>query len=127
VRKYLILLGLLAPGCAGTQDVSSDTSLSTAVSRQILLTQYRRHWKDPDSIKDATIGNAYSCPRHGALGGGATCICIETNARNALGGYTGLKKQVVVIRGVDIDHIKEWDFDDRCQGLEPFPQLNGKR
>jgi hypothetical protein len=44
-----------------------EVKLNTAIIKQNLLAQRNTLWKDPDSIRDARIGEPYACPRHGGF------------------------------------------------------------
>jgi hypothetical protein len=128
MRRTLLGLSLLfLTGCASNQGTEMQAqALTTQEIKQNLIAHRSELWKDPGSIRDASIGQAYSCPRHGGFSGlSTTCICIELNAKNSMGGYTGLQKKVAVYRGATVDVIKDWDFDDRCDAMEPFPEFNG--
>ena len=45
----------------------------------------------PASIRDARISLPYSCL------GWTACVCVEANAKNSFGGYTGLQQNVAVL------------------------------
>ena len=123
----VLVLAAMCGGCAGAQvSANVPAALSTQAIKDDLLRQRSTLWKDPDSIRDAHIGEAYACPRHGDFSGSpTTCICIESNAKNSMGGFTGLVKKVVLYRGTTVYYIKDQDFDDRCEALVPFPEFNG--
>lgn len=54
-----------------------------------------------------------------------TCICVETNGKNSFGGYTGMQKRIAVYRASTLISYEDWDFGDRCDDMQPFPELNG--
>jgi len=113
-------------GCAGGADMHGAAALSTPTIKQDLLTHRNEVWKDSSSIRGARIGQAYSCQQRGDFSGTPmTCICIESNAKNSFGGYTGMQKRVAVYRGSTMVSYQDWDFGDLCDGMEPFPELNG--
>jgi len=117
----------LLAGCATQGD--TPIALSQAEARVALVAEKARLWKDPASIQDAKIGQPYSC-----IGGlyhlatpPDTCVCVEVNAKNSFGGYTGLKPSVVMFsRGKIVDTMEPRLLQDRCEGFTPFPELNGK-
>jgi hypothetical protein len=124
--KYLglLFLGAALAGCAGVTRPSEDPpGIDTTTLRNMVLADKGRIWKDAGSIRTASAGPAYSCPRR--FGAGATCICIEVNAKNSFGGYTGVQKNAVAYQKGGFDAITAWDFDDACSALQPFSELNG--
>ena len=55
------------------------------------------------------------------------CVCVELNARNSFGGYTGLKKTEIMLNGnrlVDVlPATREMTYP--CGPMTPLPELNG--
>jgi hypothetical protein len=123
----IVFFGFIAAflvGCAGITSPSNEPpAVDTTTMKQSVLADKARIWKDADSIRDASAGPAYACPRR--FGAGATCICVEVNAKNSFGGYTGLQKNAVAYRNGVFDAITASDFDDACTAIQPFPELNG--
>jgi hypothetical protein len=95
--------------------------LGFAEAKGAILASRSKIWKDPESIREASIGQPFTCINTVVL----TCVCIEANARNSFGGYTGLQKSVVEIGPPPRPASREMTFGDKCDGLEPFPELNG--
>lgn len=136
----IVLLSLA--GCASQpqlSDASGEASLSpkpavsTDDAKKVVMADRGRIWKDPYSIRDAKIGEAYVCRRDmlntsfADLSKPATCICIEANAKNSFGGYTGSKRTIV--RFLEAGKIETLDgealnFDKECTNLKPFPELS---
>lgn len=83
----------------------------------------RRNFKDPDSIRDTSIGQVFACHD------GTSCVCMETNARNGFGGLTGLQRRIYVFRDGSFAHARETDpfrgGGERCEGLFPWPEFDG--
>lgn len=125
-------LGLF--GCSSSAprtvpDDAASVAISLAEAKAIVLQNRSRRWKDPESIRDAKIGQPYICRAGGIipLSGPRTCVCIEDNAKNALGGYTGLSRTILMLAGGQIvDAGEPRESIDRCYGLVPFPEMNGK-
>jgi hypothetical protein len=46
-------------------------------------------------IRDATIGEPHACNVDLGLGPG-WCVCLELNAKNSYGGYTGIKRTLII-------------------------------
>lgn len=143
------LFGLMTASCAGSaptgepvgglftpQDIpATKPVIPTAEARKIVLTERARLWKDPESIRDAKIGESYACKDIQLVRGGrsinapASCICVELNARNSYGGYTGLKRSIAVFpESGEIIALEGGTagFEERCQQLKSFPELNGR-
>lgn len=82
----LMLVGCLA-GCAGAaKDVGPPPDV-----RAFVLANMARLFKDPDSIRDLAVGSAW---REEPWGWRA---CVQGNARNSYGGYTGLQIYTLTI------------------------------
>lgn len=108
---------------------------SAAEARKRVIGAKAQLWKDPYSIRDAKAGETYSCTdtviRPGGIIGEdpASCMCIELNAKNSYGGYTGIRRTIAVFQ--DSGGISSKDggikgFEQYCTGLMPFPELNGQ-
>jgi hypothetical protein len=115
----LIIAASLCAGCA-SQQTAATPPISVQEARALVLAERTRTWKDPDSIRDAMISAPYQCL------GWTACVCVEANAKNSMGGYTGLKKTVANISGRTIVNFRDAGFTDRCDPMEPFPELNGR-
>lgn len=75
-------------GCATRSDVPQNAP-SQSQLRSWIVEQKGRIFIDPDSVRDADIGQPYL----NFLGNPA--VCFGANARNRLGGYTGYRHQIV--------------------------------
>lgn len=106
--------------------------ISLAEAKRIILAERGRLWRDPDSIKDARIGQPYLChaaqitKERGLHDAPASCVCVELNARNAYGGYVGLKGSTVSFPEYG-NPSAEGIAGDHCRNFTPFPELNGRR
>lgn len=113
-----LLLGLAA--CAtGPEPAAPD-------HKAVILANKARIWKDPDSIKNASI--ATSLRWHGM--GSRWFACVELNAKNSFGAYTGLKRSVVMILNDNsTPEIRDTVIGDDCAERPhvPFPELEGGR
>jgi hypothetical protein len=125
--RPIVLVGFLATcvaGCTATGQQPPALQaplLSIAEAKAIIFAGRTAHWKDPDSIRDARIGEPYACM--GALleEPPTACVCVEANAKNSFGGYTGLKQNIAFLKGRTV-----MDFRSPRR-LVPFPELNGKK
>lgn len=81
-------------------DQPSKDDLEPVVKRYLATTL-----KDPDSVKQFQIvsGPTYITWYQGLLGGGGHeggwLVCYDYNAKNSYGGYTGVKRDGIVVRG----------------------------
>jgi hypothetical protein len=139
IRTAAGLLGavaVLAAGCANqVQDAGAPGAaapaagfMSMAEAKAIILAGKSRYWKDPGSIQDARIGPVQSC--HGGLAHVVAlpnqCVCVEANARNGLGGYTGAHQSVFLFADrTVVDVLDKPRSQDVCEPAQPFPELNG--
>lgn len=121
----MVLTALFTAGCASGPSGAPDEPLMTlAAAKQIIANERTRLWLDPGSIRDAKIGQPYSCP---VAWPAQSCVCVEANARNRMGGYVGLKRNIAFIRGGKVLDMKEPRLAlDRCEGLVPFPEIHGR-
>ena len=98
-------------------------TITQAEAKRALLANRSRLFKDPGSIRDAKVSQPFTC-----LTGSGNCICIEANARNSFGGYTGI--QLVgfqLLGGGKVEPIGQMYARDKTCGrtLSPFPEFNG--
>jgi hypothetical protein len=136
-RGAAILLPLLAAGCMtdrGPQPAEIvASSLSRADAGRLILAQRARLWKDPPSIREAKLTDPVICPANDLASlpaaSGSTCACVEVNAKNSYGGYTGLHRTVVIFPqsgelAASDAGIK--GFATICDAnMAPFPEMNG--
>lgn len=117
-----IILAIWLTGCVATGDAPILTGEQT---RAAVVTGKGRAWKDPDSLRDASIGEPYACM--GAWQS-ATCVCVEANARNSFGGYAGVKPYMVTLVNGAVNDVREAHTTDiltKCNRMTPFPELTG--
>jgi hypothetical protein len=89
--RYLSLAAILAASIGISVSAVADDS-SASIKQQILA-QKNRIWKDADSIRDAAISSEV----HWCLWW--SCVCIEANAKNSYGGYTGIERTAIMFNG----------------------------
>lgn len=135
---WLVPVGLMyvaaaLAGCAGGNEARTAAAappiLSQAEAKSAVLTSRSRVWRDPESIRDAAIGQPYTCSGGLAHVGNMpnACVCVEANARNAMGGYVGLRPSLVMFAGRQVvDVMPPRPYVDRCGPMTPFPELNGR-
>ena len=86
----LCLFGTLA-GCQ-TSGQPAPTAILDAVPRnyrQVIADDIRNTFADPYSIRDASISQPI--PRPDLIFGNPHTVCVRMNAKNRMGGYTGMR------------------------------------
>jgi len=124
MRAILIISTVLLAGCATTEQGPPGLTLDDA--KAIVVSSRAVYWKDPESIRDAAIGQPYSCTGglvHVARPPSA-CVCVMANAKNLFGGYTGLKPSVVLIAGGSVIDVISPRSQDECKRRSNNPSLN---
>jgi hypothetical protein len=92
-----------------------------------LLAERNRIWKEPESIRDARIGEPYWCPRGQDPVPTKTCICVEANGKNSYGGFTGVHLTGFAFRNAnDFEVIGKMGPYATCGRLTPWPEMNGR-
>lgn len=127
-----LLCASLLSGCAGqgpTETASAPAAVTLEDAKAALMGA-RITWKDPESIRDARIGQPYSSGcwghAHHWVQQIDACICIATNAKNSFGGYTGLKNQIALLRGRAVLELIDARSQDQCSNMVPWPEFDGK-
>lgn len=119
----LCATALLGSALAACGTVGSGVEAQPPDAKAIILANKTSLWKDPDSIKDASI--ATSLRRHM---GHMWFACIRLNAKNSFGGYVGSKTYIVLIYDSGKPPgLRDIAVGDDCheRTFEPFPQLQG--
>lgn len=89
--------------------------------KTMVLAYKGQFWKDPDSIKSASITTP-------VRRSGMWQLCVRANAKNAFGGYTGEKDNLIgYFDGHRPPEVLASDAQEPCAILphEPFPELEG--
>ena len=112
------LLALLA---GGQTDQLAAADIPPPDARALILAHKGRLWKDPDSIKSASLAS----PRRHL--GFMWHVCVRANAKNAFGGYTGEKDMLIGLYDDGrLPDVVMSDADGYCNyPHEPFPELEG--
>lgn len=112
---------------------STKPLLTTDEAKAAVLANRSKVFKDPDSIKEAKIASAMACTIDQVNGPQwskvpSSCVCVELNAKNSYGGYTGVKRSVIAFPEVgepDVLDTGTNGADRYCTDLRPFPELDG--
>src|SRR4051794_23525830 len=90
----------------------SDAAFSASAqdnAKRAILANKSRMFKDPDSIRDASIGAVAACPS-----GNGDCVCVELNARNSTGGMAGLQTVGIRINGSAAEAFGQMADTSKC-------------
>lgn len=118
------LMGVAAlslTGCMSTGSIE-DAGLPPENYRHTVAQHLRVNLFDPHSVQDAAI----SLPRvHSSLSGPKWNVCFRGNAKNRLGGYTGLRETLFVFEQGRIIASDSTYGSTTCAGaqFQPFPEL----
>ena len=109
---------LALTGCAATYrldsrpiEIGPGAKPSPAATESAVRGYLSRALKDPDSLKqfqilgDPTIARWHQGLLNGDRWEAAWMVCFEYNAKNSFGGYVGLKRDRVMLRGDSPDHV----------------------
>lgn len=116
MRLWIALLALPLAAC---QTSEASAPVAPPDAKAAILTNRGAIWKDPDSIKAASI----SAPRRHL--GFMWHVCVRSNARGGFGGYMGEKDMLI---GLYDDgrppSVLMADATGYCEfPHEPFPEL----
>lgn len=97
----IAVAGSLA-GCASTQqEIAGGSDLISkhipANYRAATATYIRETWKDPYSIRDASISEPFIGVQ-GFVWGERPLVCVKMNAKNSFGAYIGVKPSVIYFK-----------------------------
>jgi hypothetical protein len=118
----ILAFGLFQAGCATTPPQASEPP--PANYREIIARHVRESFLDPYSIRDASIAP----PKPGQLSRSDAIaveqgyiVCFRANAKNRVGGYTGMKTTAFLVRGgaVVTSHTGDDHYEVRtsCGGV----------
>lgn len=126
LRLFGVFATLVLAGCAATTE-TTQAIMGSDDLKQIVLSGRTRAWKDPDSIRDARISRPFAC--HGGLAHVVAppnvCVCVEANAKNSFGGYTGVSRSTWMFADRVVVDVVPPRSQDQCDPMMPFPELNG--
>jgi hypothetical protein len=115
--KRAVFATFLVAGCATSPQQNPMTWSEAA---RIVLSNKGSLFKDPESVRDAALGQPYLS----ALGGNR--VCIRANAKNSFGGYTGVRDELLLIANGTVSTLGTATPADPCGTFIPLPELNGR-
>lgn len=103
MKKLSVVVAFLLAGCATnvTSDLVAAADAGPMPNSQEFITQMlSRTLVDPDSVKALSVGEATKCGKRTASYQPVYgwCITYQYNAKNRMGGYTGLSSHEVMVR-----------------------------
>ena len=117
-----LIASIALAGCQ-TNEATTAAAPTPPDARAIILATKSTLWRDPDSIKNASI----SAPRRSTGILPMWHVCVRANAKNGFGGYTGEKDMLIGI--YDDGRLPSplmADATGYCEyPHEPFPELEG--
>lgn len=81
----------------------------------------KRYFVHADSLRAVKIGEPFSGKLHGR---GGSIVCVETDAKNTAGSYTGPKRTAFLVKD---EKVIESDYDTsvcKDQQLAAWPEMN---
>lgn len=118
-----LALAAALPGCKTTEQGAPGAPPLPANYRQMVVDQVRKTFFDPYSIRDASISTPISGT---SLMGQVQTVCVLANAKNRMGGYTGIKATAFVFRDGAITTSDSQYAPMICSDAvyEPFPEID---
>lgn len=129
MKKPLTAACLLAlAGCLEVQPVPSSavTVAPPSNPRGAALAYARQTFFDPYTVRDASISRPFVIPYGFSGTEQVWVVCIRANAKNRMGGYTGLQNTLIAFDGNSVDARRSGDDPgNACRSgvFEPFPEL----
>jgi hypothetical protein len=127
---------LMLASCLDPQTVPlSEINAPPPIGYRATAIEYvKTTFVDPYSVRDASISQPF--PIRGGLTGQTTVwyVCIKANAKNRMGGYTGLSETPLVFEGNTINKSNSEVIREYIPGstlckpakYEPFPEIEMK-
>ena len=126
MKKLIIIACLLLSGCAATWTQEGAGPYPDNY-KEVVANHIKQTYFDPYSLKDVQISE----PTPGVLAmAQGYNVCLQANAKNRMGGYTGLKRNSYLINNQRV--IFTINDDLRCYNnapynvLYPWPEMEGK-
>ena len=117
-----LICSITVSGCQ-TNEAMTPATMAAPDARAVILASKGTLWRDPDSIKNASI----TAPRRSTGILPMWHVCVRANAKNAFGGYVGEKDMLIGIyddgqppAALMADAAGYCEFQH-----EPFPELEG--
>ena len=123
MKRIGTLAALLALGACAVKPDLAQIGPYPADYKELIKGHIDRSFFDPYSMRNVAI----SYPNQGHIFfKQGWIICLEANAKNRLGGYTGLKKQAYLVNNGQV--INSVGGQGICDGvsLSPWPEMENR-
>jgi len=125
----LVLFGCYAPHANPPQQAGGDiveaslqpTDVAESGYQASVAAYIKRYFVHADSLRAVKIGEPFSGKLHGRAG---SIVCVEMDAKNRAGSYTGLKRTAFLVKD---QKVIESDYDSslcRSQQLAAWPEMD---
>jgi len=125
----LVLFGCNAPHANPPQQAGGDiveaslqpTDVAESGYQASVAAYIKRYFVHADSLRAVKIGEPFSGKLHGRVG---SIVCVEMDAKNRAGSYTGLKRTAFLVKD---QKVIESDYDSslcRSQQLAAWPEMD---
>lgn len=124
ILDHIATVGIVAvlmffPGCVSVTDTETPSQNDM---KQAALRNKARLFKDPESVRDASIGYPHR------ILPGIYRTCLEANGRGEFGGYSGLTTYWFHYNPYTSQvSLGPTGLYDSCGQMTPFPELSGSR
>lgn len=125
VCRFVLLAALAVGGCQTATDAPTAGGVSALPLnyRQIIVEEVRKSFFDPYSVRDTAISQPIAGQ---AILGPTATVCVRANAKNRMGGYTGVKATAFVFRASQLTTTDQQYAGLLCDNAayEPFPEID---
>lgn len=118
MHKGWLVVFLCLAACTPNQG-PSDPGPKPVGYKEKILDAVRLTYFDPYSIRDASITQPFIVPDYNIFRG-HWGVCFRANAKNRMGGYTGLKEHLVVFQDHKIIEFSNGGTPDGRGCVGPF-------
>lgn len=132
LKKYIIITStLLLAACTSEQTpLAAPKTLQPENYKQKVIQHVRQNYFDPYTVRDASISKPFAVNRIGH--GEVWFVCVRSNAKNRMGGYTGIKPTAYWFRNGEIaptsnESSQYDDFNCAYAQYSPFPEIENMK
>jgi hypothetical protein len=118
--------------CVTTKDVIPTNKFQPTATQRVSLKNYlKSSLKDPYSVRDAEISEAWVSKKSQEISAFTKAICVRYNAKNSYGAYIGLQSQMFIMNDdAIVTETGGVEAAARCDNSAwnlnwyPFPELS---
>jgi len=125
-RLILLVVAVMLSGCAPAQFNINEAGPYPDNYKEIVRGYIEHTFFDPYSLRSVII----STPHSGSMAWrSGWWVCFECNAKNRMGGYTGLKRKALLLAQGNV--VMNFEDMQLCtippyNDLSPWPEMEGK-